>query len=71
MLCLVVVMGNPGLGRGHFWRWLCQNVAETVTHLILSSGGHNDTIPSMLSSKYMYYELNATIILDLCGNIHP
>jgi hypothetical protein len=54
-----------------FWRVAVPNVAETVTHLIFSSGGHNDTIPSMLSSKYMYYELNATIILDLCGNIHP
>jgi hypothetical protein len=32
---LPVVMGNPGLGRGHFWRWLCQNVAETVTQLYL------------------------------------
>jgi hypothetical protein len=68
---LNVVMGNPGLGRGHFWLWLCYNVAETVTHSILSSGGHNFTILSMLSSKDMYYKVNTTIILDLCSNIHP
>jgi hypothetical protein len=48
-----------------FWRVAVPNVAETVTHLIFSSGGHNDTIPSMLSSKYMYYELSAAILLDL------
>jgi hypothetical protein len=45
---LLVMMGNPRLGRGHFWLWLCYNVAETVTHSILSSGGHNFTILSML-----------------------
>jgi hypothetical protein len=63
-------MGNPGLGRGHFWLWLCYNVAETVTHSILSSGGHNFTIISMLSSKDMYYKVNTTIILDLYSNIY-
>ena len=62
---LLAVMGNPGLGCGHFGVWLCPNVAETVTHLILRSGGHNFAILSMLSSKHMYYELDATIILDL------
>jgi len=71
ILRVFMVMGNPGLGRGHFGRWLCQNVAETVTHSILSSGGHNFTILSMLSSKDMYYRLNNTIILNLCSNIHP
>jgi hypothetical protein len=42
-------------------------VAETI----LSSGGHNFIVLSILSSKDMYYELNATIILDLYSNIHP
>jgi hypothetical protein len=28
------------------------------------------TVLSKLLSKYMHYTLNATIILDLCSNIH-
>jgi hypothetical protein len=66
-----MVMGNPGLGHNHFWPWLCYNVAEPVTHSILSSDGHNFPILSVLSSKNMYYKLNTTIILDLCSNVHP
>jgi hypothetical protein len=44
-------------------------VAETV-HSILSSGGHNFTVLSILPSKGLHYGLNATIILYLCSNIH-
>ena len=37
------------------------------------AGGHNFTVPFTfnLSSKDMYYEMNATIILDLCSHIYP
>ena len=55
-------------GRGHFWRWPCNNVDETWPALV---GSHNFTILSMLSSKYMYYECNAAILLDICSNIYP
>jgi hypothetical protein len=58
-------MGSPRLGHG-----LLLAVAETV-HSILSSGDHNFAVLSILPSKHMYYELNDTIILDLCSNLHP
>jgi hypothetical protein len=47
----------------YFWQWLCQQVAETV-HSILSSGGHNFTVLSILPSKDMYYGLNTIIFLN-------
>jgi hypothetical protein len=39
------------------------NVAATA---ILGSDGYNFIVLAILSSKDMYCELNATIILDLC-----
>jgi len=47
------------------------NVAETNSDLILSSGGHNFTVLSILSSGDMSYDLDATIILDLCVHESP
>ena len=35
------VMGNPGLGSGPLLEVVVQNVAETVTHPVLSSPGPN------------------------------
>ena len=45
------------------------NVAETNSDLILSSGGHNFAVLSILSSGDMSYELDATLIL--CAHESP
>jgi len=50
------------------WQWLCHPVPETV-HSILSSGD-NFAVLFILSSIDMCYKLNATIILELCNNVH-
>jgi len=47
------------------------NLAETNSDLILSSGGHNFAVLCILSSGDMSYELDATLILDLCAHESP
>ena len=37
------------------------NVAETMTHPVLSSPGHNSTVLSMISGRDIYYEPNDNI----------
>ena len=44
--------------------------AKMWLKLYMSSGDHNFTVLSRLSSIDMYYELNATIIVDFWNNIH-
>jgi len=52
-----------GMGNARHLAVAVSNVAETqtVTHLILSSGGHNFTVLFIFLSGNMSYELNATI----------
>ena len=57
------------VGHMNLWWWITLAVAVLICgwtmHSTLSSGGHN-----FAASKDMYYELNATIILDLCITLH-
>ena len=66
----VVVMGNPRLGSGPLLEVAVQNVAETVTHPVLSFPGPNSTVLSIISSKYIYCEPNNTILLYLNSNMY-
>ena len=63
-------MGNPGLGSGPLLEVAVQNVAETVTHPVLSSPGPNSTVLSMISGKDIYCELNNTILFYLNSNMY-
>ena len=65
-----VVIGNPGLGSRPLLDVAVQNVAETVTHPVLSSPGPNSTVLSMISSKDIYCEPNNTILLYLNSNMY-
>ena len=53
-------MGNPGLGSGPLLEVVVQNVAETVTHPVLSS-----PILSMVFGKDIHCEPNNTILIYL------
>ena len=64
------MMGNPGLGSGPLLEVVVQNVAETVTHPVLSSPGPNSTVLSMISGKYIYSEPDNTILLYLNSNMY-
>jgi hypothetical protein len=65
----VVVMGNPRLGSGPLLEVAVQNVAETVTHPVLSSPDPNSTVLSMISGKDIYCELNNTTLLYINSNM--
>ena len=54
-------MGNPGLGSRPLLDVAVQNVAETVTHPVLSSPGPNSTVLSMISSKDIYCEPHSVL----------
>ena len=58
-------------GHGLLLEVAVPNMAETNSDLILSSGGHNFVVLSILSSGDMSYELDATLILDLCAHESP
>ena len=58
-------MGNPGLGNGPLLEVVVQNVAETVTHPVLSSPGPNYTVLSMIFGKDIHCEPNNTILIYL------
>jgi len=61
------LLGMGNAGHGPLLEVAVPNVAETNSDLILSSGGHNFVVLSILSSGDMSYELDATLILDLCS----
>jgi hypothetical protein len=54
-------MGNPGLGCRPLLEVAVPNVAETMTHPVLSTCGHNSQVLSIISGEDIYYEPNDTI----------
>jgi hypothetical protein len=65
------LLGIGNVRHGLLLEVAVPNVAETNSDLILSSGGHNFTVLPILSSEDMSYDLDATIILDLCAHESP
>ena len=67
--------GNILMNLATLWKVLrvttfASGSAKMWLKLYMSSGDHNFTVLSRLSSIDMYYELNATIIVDFWNNIH-
>ena len=63
-------MANPGLGSRPLLEVAVQNVAEMMTHPVLSSLGSNSTVLFMISGKDIYCEPNNTILFNLNSNMY-